>query len=247
MELTIEFTDSALNPDSGPDTRQTHARIYLPTMLDLYCERVSSGFWAEPVNAFTNFGFVFAAYFCWRMARREQVRDSSIVAITVMIVAIGIGSFLFHTMPSAVTRWLDVAPVFVFQLLYLGLYCRRIIGFSLAGCGLLVLVFLVTALVASQFLDLINGSLIYLPALLVIFVLGVCHYQSQKIERSLLLAAACVFVFSLVLRSVDNGICMGFELGTHFLWHVLNALVIYMAMRALIVNLSTGSGRWLDR
>ena len=216
-------------------------------MLDLYCERMDSGFWAEPVNAFSNIGFVFAAYFCWRMARREQVRDSGIVAITVMIVAIGIGSFLFHTMPSAVTRWLDVAPVFIFQLLYLGLYCRRIVGLSLAGSGLLLLVFLVTALVASQFPDMINGSLIYAPASMVVLALGVYHYQGQKIERSLLLAAAGVFLLALVLRSVDNRICMEFELGSHFLWHVLNALVIYLAMRALIMNLSTGSGRWLVR
>jgi hypothetical protein len=212
-------------------------------MLDLYCERMGPGFWAEPVNAFTNIGFVFAAYFCWRMARREQVQDFSVVAITVMIVAVGAGSFLFHTMPSVVTRWLDVAPVFIFQLLYLGLYCRRIVGLSLAVCGLLLLVFLVTALVASQFPDLINGSLIYVPALLVIFVLGVCHYQSQKIERRLLLAASCIFLLSLVLRSADNRICMEFEWGSHFLWHILNALVIYLAMRALIVNLSTGRGR----
>ncbi len=216
-------------------------------MVDLYCERIDPGFWSEPVNAFTNIGFVFAAYFCWRMARREQVQDFSVVAITVMIVAIGAGSFLFHTMPSVVTRWMDVAPVFIFQLLYLGLYCRRIVGLSLAVCGLLLLVFLVTALVASQFPFLINGSLIYVPALLVIFVLGVYHYQSQKLERSVLLAAACVFLLSLVLRSLDNRICMAFELGSHFLWHVLNALVIYLAMRALIVNLSTGSSRSLDR
>jgi hypothetical protein len=61
-----------------------------------FCERITSGFWAEPVNAFTNIGFVFSAYFCWRIAVRAQVQDSNIAIITVMILAIGIGSFLFH-------------------------------------------------------------------------------------------------------------------------------------------------------
>ena len=216
-------------------------------MLDLYCERMDSGFWSEPVNAFTNIGFLFAAIYCWRIAVRERVQDSSLGMITVTIVAIGIGSFLFHTIPTAVTRWLDIAPVFVFQLLYLGIYSRRIISLSMPGSGILLLVFLVAAVVASQFPEVINGSLIYAPALLALFVLSVYHYQSRKLERSLLLAAASVFLLSLVLRSVDIRICTRFELGTHFLWHVLNALVIYLAMRALLVNLSTGNNRWLDR
>ena len=134
-------------------------------MLDLYCERVGSGFWAEPVNAITNIGFVFAAYFCWRTTLREQVQDTSIVAITVMIVMIGMGSFLFHTMPGAITRWLDIAPIFVFQLLYLGLYSRRVINLSIPGSGILLLVLLVVAVVAGQLPDFVNGSLIYAPAL----------------------------------------------------------------------------------
>jgi hypothetical protein len=213
-------------------------------MLDLYCERVDPGFWAEPVNALTNIAFVFSAYFCWRIAVRAQVQDSNIAMISVMILAIGIGSFLFHTLPTVVTRWLDIVPVFVFQLLYLGIYSRRVINLPEAGSGILLLVFLAAAVAASQFPEAINGSLIYAPALLALFVLSGYHYQSRKLERHLLLAAASVFLLSVVLRSVDIQICPWFETGTHFLWHVLNALVIYLAMRALLVNLSTGSNRW---
>jgi hypothetical protein len=141
-------------------------------MLDLYCERTGPGFWAEPVNGFTNIGFLFAAFFSWRLALRDQVQDSGIAAITIMIVAIGIGSFLFHSMPTAVTRWLDIVPIFVFQLLYLGIYSRRVINLSMPGSVTFLLVFLAVAVVASPFTEMINGSLIYAPALLVIFVLS---------------------------------------------------------------------------
>ena len=82
---------------------------------------------------------------------------------------------------------------------------------------------------------------------MVIFVLGAYHCQGRKLERSLLLVAATVFLLSLALRPVDIRICSQFGLGSHFLWHVLNALVIYLVMRALIVNLSTGSGRRVNR
>jgi hypothetical protein len=205
-------------------------------MLDLYCERTGPGLWAEPVNALTNIGFVFVAWLSWRIATRERARDSSIAAITMTIVAIGIGSFLFHTLPGAVTRWLDVVPVFVFQLLYLGLYSRRVSGLSMPVGGMLLLVFLAAVVVASRFGDVLNGSLIYAPALLVIFFLGACHYHSQRIGRGLLLGAAGVFLVSIILRSIDLRICADVGLGTHFLWHILNAAVIYLAMRALIIS-----------
>lgn len=216
-------------------------------MLDLYCERTGPGLWAEPVNALTNIGFVLAAWLSWRMVTREQVQDWSIVIISATIVAIGIGSFLFHTLASVVTRWLDILPVFVFQLFYLGLYSRRVIKLSVVVSGILLLLLLALVFATSLFPNFVNGSLIYVPALLVIFVLGAYHYQGRKLERSLLFVAATVFLLSLVLRSVDIQICPQFGLGSHFLWHVLNALVIYLVMRALIVNLSTVSGRRVNR
>ena len=210
-------------------------------MVDLYCERIDSGFWAEPVNALTNIGFIFAGWFIWRIMARGQGHSSSIAAIVGMIVAIGIGSFLFHTMATPFTRWLDIIPIFLFQLLYIGSYTRRVINLPVAVIGILLMVFLGASVYGRQFPDFINGSLIYAPALLVIFVLGLYHYQSQKVERSLLLGAAILFLLSIFFRSIDNMICTQFVVGTHFLWHILNALVIYLAMRALIVNLSSES------
>lgn len=206
-------------------------------MVDLYCERIGPGFWAEPVNALTNIGFIFAAWFIWRIVVRGQVHSSGIVATVGMIVAIGIGSFLFHTMATPFTRWLDFIPILLFQLLYIGFYTRRIINLPVAVIGILLLVFLSASVYGRQFPEVINGSLIYAPALLVISVLGLYHYQSQKVGRSLLLGAASLFLLSIFFRSIDNMICTQFVLGTHFLWHILNALVIYLAMRALIANL----------
>ena len=209
-------------------------------MVDLYCERTGPDFWAEPVNALTNIGFVFAAWFIWRFAVRTQAQDSSIAVMTGVIVAIGIGSFLFHTMATSLTRWMDIIPIFVFQLLYIGFYTRRVINLPVAVIGIVLIVFVAAAVYGRQFPDVINGSLIYAPALLVIIILGWYHYQGRKVERGLLLGAASIFLLSIFFRSIDNLICPHFMLGTHFLWHILNAVVIYLAMRALIANLTPG-------
>lgn len=37
---------------------------------------------------------------------------------------------------------------------------------------------------------------------------------------------------SLTMRSIDNALCGSLPLGTHWLWHLLNALVLYLLLRA---------------
>jgi len=59
--------------------------------VDQYCERMGPEFWAEPVNAVTNLAFVLAALVVWPRA----VGLGRVLAV--ILVAIGIGSFLFHT------------------------------------------------------------------------------------------------------------------------------------------------------
>jgi hypothetical protein len=48
-----------------------------------------------------------------------------------------------------------------------------------------------------------------------------------------LLAAALVFALSLTARSLDLSACTLSPIGTHFLWHVLNAVVLYLITTAL--------------
>jgi hypothetical protein len=37
---------------------------------------------------------------------------------------------------------------------------------------------------------------------------------------------AAILVISLVFRSADAALCPAFPLGTHFLWHILNAVML---------------------
>ena len=66
-------------------------------MIDLYCERLNAGFWAEPVNAFTNLSFLIAAITSWRLGSRQQSLTPGNYVLIGLMAAIGIGSGLFHT------------------------------------------------------------------------------------------------------------------------------------------------------
>ena len=202
--------------------------------IDLYCERLGPAFWAEPINALTNVAFLIAAWGMWRLSRRASALSPGVWLLIATSVAIGVGSFAFHTAATPWARVLDIVPILVFQLVFLWLYGRGVIALSRPACGLLLLGFFAAAMLGRQFPEILNGSLIYAPAFLVIFALGIYHARTTSSGRFDLLAAAGVFVASIFFRSIDNAVCDAFPPGTHFLWHVLNGGVVYLAARAFI-------------
>jgi len=69
------------------------------TIFD-YCERgLSPSFWAEPLNALTNGGFILAALAGTVMIAKRPSNERSLWQIFFVLnfIAIGIGSFLFYT------------------------------------------------------------------------------------------------------------------------------------------------------
>jgi hypothetical protein len=206
--------------------------------IDLYCERLNGDFWAEPVNALTNAAFLIAALVTWRDARRSSALTTDIWALIIVTASIGVGSFLFHTFATGWSRVLDVVPILIFQLLFLWFYSRTIMGVRRGVSALLVGSFLVAALIGRQFPAILNGSLIYAPAFVTILGLGIYHARTQEAARYALLGSAAMLTLSLLCRTFDAQVCPTFPLGTHFLWHLANSAVLYLAMRTLVARRS---------
>ena len=203
-------------------------------MLDLYCERTSPGLWAEPLNALSNLAFFAAAWAAWRSARGAA--DPGARLLVDLLVAIGTGSALFHTFATPWARILDETPILAFELSFLWLYGRRIVGITAAWLAGLLAGFLVAVYVGRQFPQLLNGSLMYAPAFLVALAIGLYHYRTQRRERFTIPAAVGIFVAAVVCRTLDNAICPFMPLGTHFLWHLLTASASYLFARGLSVS-----------
>jgi len=204
--------------------------------IDLYCERTSPDFWAEPVNALTNIAFLITAWLAWRHATKLQATSSGLWLMLAFLCAIAVGSGLFHTFANNWSRLLDVLPILFFQLIYIWAYCRLIVKMNMGYAISIILVYLLAAIVGRQFPNILNGSLIYAPAMLILLILGAYHAATGRIERYVLLCAAGVFVVSLTCRTVDGVVCPYFPLGTHFLWHVCNAFMLYLLLRGFLAN-----------
>jgi len=131
-------------------------------------------------------------------------------------------------------RWIDIIPILVFQLVFLWLYCVEVIRVRRITAILAVIAFLALALHSRQYAYLLNGSFIYAPTTITLLMLGIWHRIHYSHRRSDLLFAAAVFCLSLTFRTIDNAVCTSFPLGTHFLWHLLNGLVVFISAAVIV-------------
>ena len=189
-----------------------------------YCERGDFGYWAEPVNAVTNAAFLIAAAVMWPRARGVPMAQ----ALVLVLAVIGVGSFLWHT---HATRWAglaDVLPILVFILLYLFAATRDYLRLGVAGgLGAVVLFFPYAAGVTwalGQVVPGLGANAAYLAVALLIAGYGV-GLRGTATGRGLLVGAAILLV-SLGFRWADDLVCEAFPVGTHFMWHILNAAML---------------------
>jgi hypothetical protein len=205
------------------------------TPIDLYCERTDASFWSEPANALTNVAFLIAAAAAFSTWRRAGGRDWPALALIVIVVAVGIGSFIFHTMATRGALLADVIPIAVFIYAYLLLALRRFLHLPLAISAAIVVAYIAGAQALSRLAPprAFNGSIDYLPAL---FALVAVALAARGPARRGLGLAAAVFAASLTLRTFDLAVCDAFPLGTHFVWHVLNATLLYVLLRTAIAQ-----------
>lgn len=213
--------------------------------VDIYCERLGPGFWAEPVNALSNLAFIAAALWGLWQARRLQEPNPLVWLLIALAAVIGIGSFLFHTFANGWSALADVAPIWSFVALYVLVAMNRLGGMRpgrialwIVGTGTAIALFL--ALREGQpeaqprGPDPFNGSLQYLPAVIAFAAFAVITQIRRHPLRQRILAAGLTFLASLTFRTLDRDICPGLPLGTHFLWHLLNGLMIALLLDILI-------------
>jgi len=193
--------------------------------IDAYCERTGPEYWAEPVNAVTNAAFLIAAWVMWRRTAGMPTGR----ALSAVLGVIGVGSFLFHTHANRMTALMDVLPILGFILLYLYAATRDFLGLSrIWAAGAVVAFFPYAALtvpVLAAILPL-GSSSAYLPVpVLILGYAVVLRRRAPRTARGMALGAG-ILVVSLAFRTLDGPVCGALPFGTHFLWHLLNALML---------------------
>ena len=221
----------------------------METKIFAYCERgADPGFWAEPVNALTNVAFIVAGIAVFVLISRQPADDRRPVDLwlAALLCTIGIGSFLFHTFATPWAGLADVLPIAVMMLSYLTMAMRRFLRASWLWTAVALVVFVAAYASAGQVTcdggRCLNGSLGYFPALIAILLIGgwlAWHGRRETGVR--LISAGLVFAVSLTFRILDQSMCDHTHvgetvLGLHFMWHVLNAVTLYILVRAAVLH-----------
>lgn len=213
--------------------------------IDIYCERVGFGFWAEPVNALTNLLYIAGAILMYRRTAGDGLPLARALAVTLGL--IGIGSFLFHTLATGWAAAADSAPIGAFILIYLFAVNRDVIGLAGWAAGAATALYLpfvalvVPLLERNAFLAISN---VYwtVPILLVLYAPVVTRIRAATALGFLL--GATLLSLSITVRSVDLPWCAAWPLGTHFGWHCLNSVMLPLMIEVYRRHmLATGQAR----
>lgn len=208
----------------------------LSSPIDLYCERTAPGLWAEPINVLSNASFLIAAYALWLLYRKAGKKDVEILLLIALTMLVGLGSLSFHTFANRWSMLSDVIPITLFIFCYLWVAIRRVFAVRNAPTLLILALFFGF----SSLLDYapanmqLNGSLGYFPSLGAILAFTLLTSRSSPpLSTHYAITFSC-FALSIALRSIDMMYCAYFGLGTHFMWHILNGVVLYRLCSALL-------------
>lgn len=208
--------------------------------IDVYCERTGPDLWSEPVNAVTNLAFLLAAGLLLRDWLACYRQDASAgwdrLLLIVLVALIGIGSGLFHTYAQYWSALADVLPIAAFISVYLLVFLKRIavLGWW-ATAAWFAAYHLMNGLLRQQLpADFLNGSVAYLPSGAALLAMASWLAWRRHSTWPRFAQAAALFLVSLGFRTADMALCPAWPLGTHFLWHLLNALLLWLLVRAVL-------------
>lgn len=209
--------------------------------LDSYCERAGdAALWAEPVNALTNLFFIWFGVVAMRHLLRAQNtpwrRVADLWALALSMVAIGIGSGLWHTYATQHTMLADVIPIGIFINIYIFSLFIRLAQWRWWQAALVWAGFQAMSAASEIYLprEMLNGSVMYLPTLLLLAAAVAVLYARRRSSWRELGYVALLFVASLLFRTMDISVCDTFPMGTHFIWHMVNAVVLYRLIMLLL-------------
>ncbi len=192
--------------------------------VDGYCERLGPGYWAEPANALTNAAFGIAAFWMWRRVAGLGLARG----MCGILGLIGVGSFLFHTHANRLTGLMDVLPILAFILFYVFAASRDMLGLKGWQAGLCVVAFFPYAAATVPLWGLVPGlgsSAGYAPVPVLILLYAWLMRGRPDAARGLAIGAG-VLIVSLTFRTLDAPLCGAVPVGTHFMWHILNGVML---------------------
>lgn len=210
---------------------------------DLYCERGHDLiFWAEPINFITNLAFIIAGILIIKkLVKNSQfsLKKLDIIFLSIVLILIGVGSAAYHSIPNKITLLMDVIPIAIFIHFYIPVFYTRTIGLKVWLSILILFIFIgFSYLVGTSFpADTLNGSIGYIPAYFMLILMSIILFIKKNIRAKYLTITVIIWTLSIASRTLDVALCNStFNVGTHYIWHLLNAVVLYRCLNMFMLE-----------
>ena len=193
-----------------------------------YCERNSLHFLAEPLNFFTNLLFL---AFSILLIKNKKISNKS---LPIILFGIGVGSMLFHSIPNNLTAFIDVFFIILFIFFFLiQLYYKLKVNIYLSYILSALFIFSCYAFGSYFKYSILKESAFYFPILLHLYFLMIFFFifKKKRIYIRSFILIPILFSISLYLRTIDFRYCAVFPLGTHFFWHIINSIVLFLTIK----------------
>jgi len=207
----------------------------------VYCEQPLFQHFFEPLNTLTNLFFVLAGIILIFQLKKAKALTLPAIWLSSLLIIIGIGSLLWHLYRSDFTLLIDLIPIALFIFSYLVAYVlkvtHQVLFRILLIAGFFIYAPLITILVNRLSLDFLgNGGAPYLVSISYLAVIQLFNLWKKVpvIRQSLVIVI--VFFLSLLFRQLDMVLCDQIHFGTHFIWHILNAVTLYLMIRLLYIR-----------
>lgn len=204
-----------------------------------YCERLAPGLLGEPLNTLSNIAFVAAAFALLRLhAKLREPIPTDIRVLPWLVCGVALCSILFHTLAARWAGWLDSLSILLYCAVGVYSFLRHATALGNTAAAAAAVAFAVASLSMSRLVapGTLNGSAAYLPNLLTLLAvtsyLGLRHAPAF---RGFALATV-VFAIALMLRTLDRAWCSALPIGTHFLWHLLAGVLLWVVSTELTLR-----------
>ncbi len=200
--------------------------------VDYYCERLGPGFGAEPFNALTGLAFLVVGLVAFRRGPQGDDRRAG-----AGLALVGVASALHHGFAVDLTSWADILANQLYLALLGVLLLRRLAGAGAvaAGAGAGAAVVVVYAMGQSPALRgvLGLGADMFFLLMLILLAVALSLRSRHPVTSGGIALAAVVLALGLPFRFFDEALCGLWPLGTHGIWHLMNASATALLLAAL--------------
>lgn len=206
--------------------------------LWFYCERPGDLHWfTEPFGFLSNLAYLISAYLLFRHYKQTvSTRHYGIEALIFLVLSIGIGSGLWHSIATEWAMYLDLWPILIAVLTCFWQFQVLVLKWQRKWAWLFIIALIPVAQVNKAIggAALWHGTGMYLTPYFALLGLLIVAIRKKETDVRYTGSVMGILTAAMLARALDQPLCDMLPWGTHWLWHIFTAALLHKVPSLLI-------------